>query len=204
MKLSLYLMAVFDGRRVQNVLISDATGQTTLSLWEDSINLVKHGKSYDFTNLTVKNYNDKNTLFTPKVDLIVNEIDDLEQALPLLNSIKRTKTLEGATIIAVSNFNSGYRCLHCTEANLVSLTDTPGLGKCPSCQTTALTNSCKFQVFAKLHLIKFQVTASGVNLSAIANKPLEDVTETSLLLAPPFTATYSTSNMTVTNIYRST
>ncbi len=199
------VVTLYDGRKVQNVGISDTTGRAKLALWEDNINLVELNKSYRFSNLVVKTFNEHNTLFTPKNGLVVDTIDNID-ALPLLASIKMTKSLTDAKVIAVANFSSGHLCLNCKQSKLDSLENNSTFGKCPKCLSTVDKKSCIYQVSAILHLVanafKFQLTASGVNLSAIVENELEDVTELSLLQASPFNATYSTTNMTITNISR--
>ncbi len=201
------IITLNDGRRVQNVFISDSNGRAKLSLWEDNIDSVQLEKSYSFINLVVKTYNDSNTLFTPKQGLSIEEVDDLDKALPLLESIKKTKTLNDVHIIAVTKFCSGYICILCNKSTLEQLAETPTLGRCSNCHSTVLKSCCKHQVSASLQIsantFNFKVCASGVHLSAIAQQPLESVTEASLRLAAPFNATYTVNNMTITNISRS-
>lgn len=190
---------------MQNVVLSDTTGRATLSLWENNINLVKLDNSYRFSNLIVKTFNEHNTLFTPRTGLIVDNIDNID-ALPLLASIKMTKSLTSAKVVGVTKFSSGYQRLNCKQCKLDSLQDDPAFGKCPKCLSVVLKNSCTFQVSALLHLeanrFRFQLSSSGVNLSAITERELEEVNEVSLLQASPFNAMYTAKNMTITNISR--
>ena len=151
----------------------------------------------------MKTFNDNNTLFMPKSGLIVDSIDNMD-TLPLIASIKKTKNLSNAKVIAVTKFSSGHICLNCNKFKLDSLEDDPKLGKCPNCHSIVHQDSCKFQASALLHInasaFRFQLFASGVNLSNIATKKLEEITELALLQAPPFNVTYSTSNMTITKM----
>ena len=55
----------------------------------------------------MKTFNDRVTLFTPRQNVHVKEIDDLENVVALVQSIKCTKSLPNAKVIAVSNFSSG-------------------------------------------------------------------------------------------------
>lgn len=191
-----------DGRKVQNAVISDVTGRAKLSLWEESINLIQLNNCYKFNNLMVKTHD---TVFTPRIGLVVEKIEEID-ALPLLQSIKTTKNLSNAQVIAVTDFTSGNLCINCNKSILDSLKDLPTLGRCPKCLSTALKNHCKFQVSATLHVaadtFKFRLFGSGVILSAIAEKELKEITEVSLLTALPFNATYSPLTMTVTNVSR--
>lgn len=100
------ISTLYDGRKVQKGVISDSTGRAKLSLWEENITLVELQNSYSFTNLTVKPYNGYNSLFTPRSGFKVVKIDHVDQALPLLESIKKTKTLHDAHIVAVTNFSN--------------------------------------------------------------------------------------------------
>lgn len=200
------IITLNDGRRVQNVVISDSKGRAKLSLWEANIDSIQLDKSYNFTNLIVKSYNEVNSLFTPKQGLIIEEVDNLDKALPLLESSKNTKTLQDASITAVTKFCSGHLCFLCSKGNLILLSDTPTLGRCSNCNSTVLKSRCKYQVSASLcissNTFNFKVNASGVHLSTISDLPLESISEASLLLASPFTATYSVNNMTITNVSR--
>lgn len=199
------IVTLDDGRKVQNTVISDETGRAKLSLWEKSIDLVELNKCYRFSTLIVKPFNEHNTLFTPKTGLIVDSIENIE-ALPLIESVKKTKNLASAQVIAVTKFSSGHQCLNCKKYKLNSLADDPTLGKCPNCLSTVLRSSCTYQVSAVLHLtanaFTFQLLASGANLST-AEMKLEDVTELALLRAFPFNVTYSSINMAITNVRRS-
>ena len=198
-----------DGRRVRNVVISDSTDRAKLSLWEDNIELVESQKSYRFINLMVKAFNDKNTLFTPRNGLLVEEIENIDKALPPLESSfppPQIKTLTDATVVGVSNFTSGYICLNCNKSIIQTLPDQPTIAKCKDCNSMSNIDSCKYKVTASLLLssnkFHFRVLASDIPLGYIANKPAKEVTEYSLLFAPSFHVTFTTNNMTITSVSR--
>lgn len=132
-----------DGRKVQNIMISDSTGTAKVALWEDSINSVKLLKSYKFVNLTVKNYHETNTLFTPRKNFSTTNIDDLQEVCPLIESIKRSKTLQNAKVIAVTNFKSVILCLQCNPGSISLISDSDTLGNCNNCSSIVAVNSCK-------------------------------------------------------------
>ena len=90
-----------DGRRVQTVLIADHTDTAEVSLWEDFIGAVHVEESYKLHCLMVKIFNDKLSLFTPKANLQIEKIPDLQDVVSQVSSVKRTKEMQHAQIIAV-------------------------------------------------------------------------------------------------------
>ena len=85
---------------MQTVPIADHTDTAELSLWEDFIGAVNE-ESYKFHYLMVKSFNDKRSLFTPKANLQIEKIPDLQDVVSHVGSAKRTKEMQHAQIIAV-------------------------------------------------------------------------------------------------------
>lgn len=61
------LFQLEDGRQIQNIVIADATGTATLSLWENFVHLVMLDKSYKFFYMVIKPFNGTKTIYTPKI-----------------------------------------------------------------------------------------------------------------------------------------
>ncbi|XP_067278206.1 uncharacterized protein [Pseudorasbora parva] len=55
---------------VRSCCLADATGSITLSLWDSQIDLVEEGRTYTFTNLSTRQYNDNTTLTTTRLSTI--------------------------------------------------------------------------------------------------------------------------------------
>lgn len=112
------------------MVVADNTATGELTLWQDFINAVSLGKSYEMVNLMVKTFNDKTTLFTPRLNVQIKEIEDLKDVVPLAESIKRTKRLLDAKIIAVSDFKSGLWCISCNAGYVNPLQTSEDYGRC--------------------------------------------------------------------------
>ena len=194
-----------DGRQVQHVLVADDTTTVEVAPWQEFVNTVTLSKSYELSNLMVKTFNDRVTLFTPQQNVHVKEIDNLENVVSLVQSIKRTKSLPNAKVIAVSNFSSGLMCISCNTGYIEPITENQEFGRCTHCPTTVLLKTCNLRVSALLTLFSggFQIklSASDSTLASIAELPLNEITDLSLLSAPPFTVVYN-NNMTIAEISR--
>lgn len=178
-----------DGRVVQNVIVS---GTVKVALWENFVDSVILGKSYKFIDFAVKK-KDECTLFTPKQDCTIESIDNLSNVISQL----RIKTLQNAKVIGVSGLLSQRHCVFCKNG-LITTDDIkdPLLGRCSNCPTTVLVDDCSTDLTATLMIksnsFTYKLTAIGKHLTAIANvTSMANVTETKLLLSPPFNLTYS-------------
>ena len=161
------------------------------------------GKSYTLESLMVKIFNDKVTLFTPRQNVFIKQIEDLQNVVTTVQSLKRTKTLPSAKVIAVSDFSSGLLCISCNSGYVEPIQSNQDYGRCTNCPTTVILDTCNFQVSALLTLMsgnfqQIKLAASNNVLASIAQLQLSEVTDVSLLSAPEFTAVYN--NMTIVEI----
>ena len=195
-----------DGRKVQQVVVADNTASVEVSLWQEFVEAVSVGKSYRLESLMVKIFNDKVTLFTPRQNVFIKQIENLQDVVTTVHSVKRTKTLPNAKVIAVSDFSSGLLCISCSSGYVEPIQSNQDYGRCTHCPTTVMLNTCNIQVSALLTLVsgKFQqikLSASNNILASIAQLPLGEVTDVSLLSAPEFTVVYN-NNMTIVEVKR--
>lgn len=90
---------------VKNCCLADGTGTIQLSIWDSQIDMVEAGRSYSFTNLTTRKFNDKTTLTTTHSSTITPlhkkiptpTADSTETLSPALHII--TTDIAGAAII---------------------------------------------------------------------------------------------------------
>ena len=187
------------GRQVQQVLVADSTATAELALWQDFVDILSLGKSYKLSNLAVKVFNERATLFTPKQNVDIKEIEDLND---VVSPVKSTKNLQNVKVIAVS-VTSGHVYISCKAGYVKPMQTNVEYGKCTDCPTTVLIKTCKFKVSALLTLsyggFQIKLSARDDTLASIAQLPLTDVTDLSLLAAPAFTVVY---NMAILEISR--
>lgn len=169
------------------------------------VNTVSFGKSYELTNLAVKVFNERATLFTPKQNASIKEIEDLDKVVSPVQSIKRSKTLLNTKIIAVSDFTSGHVCIQCNSGYIKPIQSNEEYGRCTDCPTTVLLKTCNFKVSALLTLssggFQIKLSARDDTLAAIAQLQINEVTDLSPLMAPEFTVVHN-NNMAIVEVSR--
>ena len=196
-----------DNRVVQNILVSDNKTTAKVALWQDFVDSVTLGKSYKLINFAVKKHENISTLFTPKRDAEIEDVEDVTDAIEVASSQIHTRTLEDVKVIAVTELILKRTCVSCRKGHVTSIEDTPSLGRCSACPTTVVMDSCPTELSAiitvKSKTFTFKLFTSGEHLVAIANVTnLDEVTDMNLLLSSPFTAVYATNNMSITTISR--
>lgn len=138
--------SLFDGRTVQNIVIADITASIRISLWQEFVNTVTLGKSYKFTNVTVKAFDGMNTLFTPKQEATIELIEDLEG---IQVQSPTSKSLKSARIVAVNSLVSKRSCVACNKGEILSEED-PLIGRCSNCSALVLIDDCPNEMLANL------------------------------------------------------
>ena len=178
-------------------MVSDHTDSAELTLWESFVNTFELNQSYIFSQLKVKTYHDKHSLFTPEENATIERIEDLQNVVQQkCSSIKHTKEIEQTKIIAVSNLRTLYRCISCRDGNVLPVGQNEPFGRCTECSTALqLDNSPKQTsplLTAKTASDAVKLLSLNDQLLLIADIPLEDVTDIALLSAHEFRATYNT------------
>ena len=149
-------------------------------------------KSYKVKNVKVKSFKKAYSLFTPKENVEVLEIEDLKEVVNFATPSKPTKMIVNAKVIAVSDFASDHICISCNKGRIMPIEESQAYGRCSQCPTTLLLDNCKLQVSALLTIVSngFKIKLSAVDdkLAAIAGVPLNYINDRALLTAPVFTA----------------
>jgi hypothetical protein len=151
-------------------VVGDHTGNAELALWETFIDTCELSKSYKFTQLKVKVYHDKCSLYTPKENANkINKIADLQDVVEgQCNSIKCTNKVEQAKVIAVSNFGTFYKCISCREGYVVPVGDDESFGRRTECSTALHLDTCQKQISALL-TIKSDTAEHDLELLGLKN-----------------------------------
>ena len=134
-----------DGRQVQNVMVADHCGTTELALWQDFVgkNLMVLNKSYKVKNVKVKSFKETYSLFTPKENVEILEIEDLKEVVNFATPSKTTRMIANAKVIAVSDFASDLICISRNKGCITPIEESRAYGLCSQCPTTLLLDSCK-------------------------------------------------------------
>ena len=82
-----------DGRRVQQVIVADDTANVEVALWQEFVNSLSLGKSYQLDNLMVKTFNERISLFTPRQSVNIKQIDDLQNVVLLVQTYKKSQKM---------------------------------------------------------------------------------------------------------------
>ena len=188
---------------IQNVLIADPTGNTTIALWEAHIGSLVPGNSYHLHNVMVKHFGNKYTLTTPRHGMFIDNIHDIPDT-PSTSSSSDTKqiTLHNAQVIAVSGLTQRRSCIMCKRGQIESMPDRPTLGKCSDCPMLTLISKCTTDTTAMLtveaDLKQYELTATGKELAIISKEPEDNITDVALLTSDTFDPHIE--NMTIANV----
>ena len=187
---------VKDGLRKQDYIIGDATGATTLTVWEKNVGMLKEGYSYRIAGLMVRIFNGKKYLSMPKEDSEIESIDDIGDVEDEFDDDELK--LEDAVVVGVMLLDTYSSCFSCKGKVMV----TAGcLGKCSKCNMTLCVDRCTQEMSAKLVVEGRQKEKTTCkNLAAFSTVLQEicqnaEVTEETLLIAQPFDAMYSDKNV---------
>ena len=118
-------VSVSGGLTKQDIVLADATGIATLTLWETDVDSVTDDLSYKFSNIVVREYQGRKYLSLPKQDASMENIPDIgEVCEDDLDFEEDTLTVHGAEVIGVLNLQTFPACIVCkckvetTAANL--------------------------------------------------------------------------------------
>ena len=112
---------------VQDVVIADETGRIKLNLWEDMIDRVVEGKTYQFKNVSTRNFNNLPSL-TTTMAASVQIVDDIEATSDLV-VMTNTKITHGK--IQQVQCIQKFKCGACKKS--LELTEDTKRIKCPYC-----------------------------------------------------------------------
>ena len=193
-------------RHIQKITVADETGQTTLQLWEEDVNTLQEGSSYELKNISVSEYYQEKYL-TFATDSIARNIEDIGSVMYDAEEIEGMTVYKHVTVVGIQQFHRTEKCLykHC-KGKLVPLPSKPQLAQCEKCQMLQRRDSANLSVSAKIVMkgdipANLTLYATGAQLASITNLPADTISEEDILLAPPFSLTYRGS--TLTGVFRS-
>ena len=193
-------ITVSTGKQKQEIIVADATGCTTLTLWEEDIGMIIETKSYQLNRIQVHHYLGKSELIFPRFGASAKEIEDLLEVSPY-DGDSDDKNANSATIIGVSNLEKVYNCINCKKS-MPCTTDTK-IVECQHCQTKQRLKT--FRTSAKIFIEdecgqQYTLKAHHEMLSNIIPNS-GTITPELLLEAPPFNVTFD-NYYTVTSVSR--
>ena len=187
------------GKRKQDVLVSDSTVRATVTLWEDEINTLSEGYSYQLNRFEIRSYLGKSHLSSP-TGASVDDISDVEDALSEINSSSESEPEHLLVSVVGVQLETIYTCINC-QKNVDPLNS--NTGKCDSCQTIQKLGQPKQtgKLFLESSNRKITMRAYPAILKAIAQTDNPEVTPSDLINSTPFEATYDKFNV-ITHVSR--
>ena len=180
------------GKKIQEIIISDGTATSKVTLWENYVGRLEIGKSYYLRHFNVQEYHSKKFLSTPKEGAIIEEIDDLPCSVEAESvTVDDDKNIANPCIVGVSKLDRYKLCLRCKARVEPGCSN---LGRCskPDCEMLQRYDVCPDYVSAQL---LFSCGSDATILSLFAhNKVLlemagvanTEITEELLLSLPSF------------------
>ena len=181
------------GGKVQEGIIADATGQIKLSLWEEHVEALKEGCSFEISGLMVKEYYGSKRLSTAKENCTIKEIDDIG---PLSTDATQCdiRVIQNVRVFAVDKLEMYNSCVKCRGK--IDLENDDGIGECGKCGTMQLIEECNESITAQLRVKdnsgeKYCLRAFDDTILKIAEETKANLTKRSLLKADLFNMKYS-------------
>ena len=191
------------GKKKQDVVIADNTGSTTITLWENDIDMLEVTKCYRLAKVLTQEYKNRSYLSFPASGS-VSEIDAIELGVRDEDPHDGVLFLQNVDVVSVSDLGERYHCLLCKVDQVKPLDKL--LGKCSECGTTMKLDKCKYAFTAKLGFLNnvdhsiLSLKANEQILKSITDEP---ITESAILAAEPFSIYYCNSdNNTITGIVK--
>lgn len=174
---------VSGGKKQQDMVVADSSGNIRLTIWEEIIGKVKKEQSYRFSKMMVRVFKGKKFLSTSKTGSEVEEIDDIGEVEVYdekeEEEEEREKSgpgglIKGVKIVGVERFLQYNGCLKCS-GRVEEDKEDADFGECAKCKMYQCLEDCKHNISVQLAL-KSQ-DGSIVTLRAF-NKVLCDITKT--------------------------
>ena len=185
---------VTTGKIKQDIIIADATGKSTVVVWESHVNEIQNHKSYQLSRVLVRLFMGKYHLSVPPTGSTIEEISDLDISHSDEDSSEDDdESITEASVVGVQSLDKFFSCLNCKKA--VEPTNDV-FGTCTSCNTTQKRSNPKVSAKIFIQSSKNQspvsVRAHIGALQAITGKDTAaEITSEDVLLAPCFNLTYN-------------
>ena len=180
---------VGSGKIKQDVTIADKTAQATVTLWEQNVDILKIGQSYQLNRLEVRHYLGQYHLSFPSTGASVEPIDDIGPVINEPSADSDETLIEGVTVLGVQQLDEVYSCIHCKKS--VQPTKNSSLGICDTCQTAQKLASPKLSAKLIFEHQKNIITVKAYDDALHTIVGEEDVSWESLLCSPAFDVTFN-------------
>ena len=136
----------------QDVFVADQTGSVRVCLWNNYINSLKQGESYNLTSFSVREFRSKKYLNMPRSGAEIAAINDLGSISEAPPEEEQKTTIENVQVVGVPTLDMYKACLQC-KARVEPLT--PPFGKCSKrdCDMIQRYDLCTDQATARLLLM---------------------------------------------------
>ena len=140
-------------KRKQDIIIKDSTGSAKFTVWEDNINKIQQGKSYNLADVVVWEYNEMKYLSTSLDNShSIEEILDIGEVLhnddPDENLVI-TEKLSNVRIVAVIYLDLLKKCLKC-GSKVIATSDDTDIGKCTKCLMLQCREACDTSISTRI------------------------------------------------------
>jgi hypothetical protein len=143
----------------QECCIADASNKCRLVLWEEDVKRVIVGKSYKFSNATVKSYDGSKYLsLSKKSELVL--VDDINVGDFQVKEADGMRSFDG-DIISIISFESYKICNTCFHGKVTNLSAV--MGKCGKCSAAVKLSRCEDKSVMKVML----ESSDGTKVSAV-------------------------------------
>ena len=182
------------GGKVQEAVIADNTGHVTLNIWGNHIGKIEEGCSYDMKGLMVKEYRGNKSLSTPKENVCIKKIDEIDAVIDSYDEKPlEIQLIKGVHVIAIEKLDTYYSCVKCNGKVIPADDD---ISECPKCDTMQVTTECRQAIVAQLRLKstngdRFCLTAFDGIVVKIAETTADQITKKALIKAEEFNMKFS-------------
>ena len=177
----------------QEVTIADDTEAALITLWEDNINTLITGQSYQFNRVVVRTYRGNFQLSLQQTGASVEPIDDLDSVKEDSFELDHDILLEGAEVMGVTDLGPIYSCVYCKRGMVKVSPENSTIGTCEQCNTCQRLQREKVTCKLFLDAGEEHVTLRGYEdmLKAIIQDEVDAISCENLLSAAPFDVKYN-------------
>ena len=135
-------ISVASGKRKQDVIISDCTNTTRLTVWEEDIGTLHVNNSYRCENVVVREFNQRRYLSKAKHRSTITQIDNIGDVEDFSDSDTQDdhQQIHDPTLVAVPRLDSYQACMHC------KVPMAHPLGRCSKCSLMQRSDKCVEQL----------------------------------------------------------
>lgn len=135
----------------QEITLVDPTGNIKVLLWQNDVETLTVGNTYELANIRLKQNRGERYLNPPKGgECKMKEIPPFEEPLPDVSIIPTTTCKTTVSIIAVQNIRKMVSCSNNNCRKELTVEPQKNITTCTSCKTTQKTNACTVHWLAKL------------------------------------------------------